>query len=467
MTTRREFLKTTSSGFGYLAFAALAQQHALQAGSPLAAKTPHFAAKAKRVIFLCMQGAPSHVDLLDYKPRLQKDSGNAAPSQAGRYGQARLMGSPWKFSQHGRSGLWVSELLPHLARQADELCVINSMCTDLPAHPQAFSQLHTGTTQFVRPSLGSWALYGLGTANENLPGFITINPPANATRTYGSAFLPAIYQGTKVGGGGFPGGGNFARRFAGAGQGGSVANIQNGRYGTEAQRAQLDLVQALNRSRLEQDGGVNAEVEGVIESYELAFRMQAEVPSVLDLSKESAATKALYGIGEDSTDTFGRQCLMARKLVEAGVRFVEITHSNWDQHFNLKTALERNCQEIDRPVAGLLEDLKKRGLLQDTLVIWGGEFGRTPHNQGDDGRDHNNKGFTLWMAGGGVKGGMNHGRTDEYGYEAVENKMHIHDWHATVLHLLGLDHERLTYRYAGRDFRLTDVHGIVAREILA
>ena len=466
---RRDLLKQSSHGFGYLAFAALAREQALRGeglASPLAPKPPHFAAKAKRVIFLCMQGAPSHVDLLDYKPKLIADSGKNAPSIAGRNGQAKLMKSPWKFSQQGRSGLWMSELLPHLAKQADELCVINSMTTDLPAHPQAFTQLHTGTTQFVRPSLGAWALYGLGTANENLPGFITINPPGNATRSYGSAFLPAIYQGTKLGGNALPGGGAFAQRFARNEQA-SIANIKNSRYTTEAQRAQLDLVQSMNQSRLDQDSGVNAEVEGVIQSYELAFRMQAEVPQVLDLTQESAATKVLYGIGDEETDTFGKQCLMARKLVEKGVRFIEITHGNWDQHFNLKAQLERNANAIDKPVAGLLQDLKKRGLLKDTLVIWGGEFGRTPHSQGDDGRDHNNKGFTMWMAGGGVRGGMNYGLTDDYGYEAVHNKMHIHDWHATVLALMGLDHERLTYRYAGRDFRLTDVYGTVAKEIIA
>lgn len=463
---RRDFLKTTSSGFGYLAFAALAQQQALKAGSPLAPKNPHLLPRAKHVIFLCMQGAPSHVDLLDYKPKLSADSGKNAPDNAGRYGQAKLMGSPWKFGRHGKSGLWISELLPNLAKHADDLCVINSMATDLPAHPQAVTQMHTGTTQFVRPSLGSWALYGLGTQNENLPGFITINPPGNATRSYGSAFLPAIYQGTKIGGAGLPGGGGLARRYGAAGGQASMANIQNSRYSSEAQRTQLDLIQSLNKSRMAQDGGVSAEVEGVIESYELAFRMQAEVPKVLDLSKETTATKALYGIDDETTDTFGKQCLLARKLVEAGVRFIEITHGNWDQHFNLKAALERNCDAIDKPVAGLLQDLKQRGLLKDTLVIWGGEFGRTPHSQGDDGRDHNNKGFSLWMAGGGVKGGMNYGKTDEYGYEAVENKMHIHDWHATVLHLLGLDHEQLTFRYAGRDFRLTDVYGTVAKDIM-
>ncbi|WP_395744163.1 DUF1501 domain-containing protein [Prosthecobacter sp.] len=470
--SRREFLKTGSNGFGYLAFAALAQQQALRANpqaaatGPLAPKAPHFAARAKHVIFLCMQGAPSHVDTFDYKPKLTADTGKGAPSAAGRYGTAKLMGSPWKFSRQGKSGLYISELFPNLGKHADEMCILNSMSTDLPAHPQAFSQLHTGTTQFVRPSLGSWALYGLGTMNENLPGFITVNPPGNATRTYGSAFLPAIYQGTKIGGNAFPGGGGGGRRGGGMGQA-TVANIKNDRYTTAEQRTQLDLVQALNKSRMQQDGGVSPEVEGVIESYELAFRMQAEVPKVMDLSKETAATKALYGIDEQETDTFGRQCLMARKFIEAGVRFIELTNGNWDQHFNLKAALERNTAAIDKPIAGLLTDLKQRGLLKDTLVIWGGEFGRTPHSQGEDGRDHNNKGFSMWMAGGGVKGGMNYGLTDDYGYEAVQNKMHIHDWHATVLALLGLDHERLTFRYAGRDFRLTDVYGTVAREIFA
>jgi hypothetical protein len=470
--SRREFLKTGSNGFGYLAFAALAQQQALRANpeaatGPLAPKAPHFAPRAKHVIFLCMQGAPSHVDTFDYKPKLIADAGKSAPSAAGRYGTAKLMASPWKFNRQGKSGLYISELFPNLGKHADEMCILNSMATDLPAHPQAFSQLHTGTTQFVRPSLGSWALYGLGTLNENLPGFITVNPPGNATRTYGSAFLPAIYQGTKIGGNGFPGGGGAGRRFGGGTEQATVANIKNDRYTTAEQRTQLDLVQALNKARMQQDGGVSAEVEGVIESYELAFRMQAEVPKVMDLSKETAATKALYGIDEQETDTFGRQCLMARKFVEAGVRFIELTNGNWDQHFNLKASLERNTGAIDKPIAGLLTDLKQRGLLKDTLIVWGGEFGRTPHSQGEDGRDHNNKGFSMWMAGGGVKGGMNYGMTDDYGYEAVLNKMHIHDWHATVLALLGLDHERLTFRYAGRDFRLTDVYGTVAKEIMA
>ena len=462
--TRRDILRTTANGFGYLALAALATRASRQeaaAAGPLAVKPSHFPARAKHVIFLCMQGGPSHVDTFDHKPRLTSDAGKPAPPAAGRNGQATLLPSQWKFSRRGQSGLWISELFDEVARHADDLCVINSMATDLPAHPQAFAQMHTGTTQFIRPSLGAWTLYGLGTENENLPGFITINPPANAARTFGSAFLPAIYQGTRIGGNRLPGG--FGRR----GGEPAVADIANATFDRDAQRDQIDLIQSLNRSRLALDGGMSPEVEGVIESYELAFRMQAEVPGVMDLAREDRATLDRYGIGEAATDSFGRQCLLARRFVEAGVRFIEITHGPWDHHFGLATALPAACRQVDRPIAALLDDLKQRDLLDETLVVWGGEFGRTPHSQGRDGRDHNNKGFTLWMAGGGVKGGHVHGATDDFGYEAVDKRMHVHDWHATLLHLLGLDHERLTFRHAGRDFRLTDVHGEVAREILA
>ena len=463
--SRRSFLQTSANGFGYLAFSALAARAAQAAasGGPLAVRPQHFPARAKHVIFLCMQGGPSHVDTFDHKPKLVADAGNAAPAAAGRYGRASLLAPQWKFSRRGQSGLLISELFDEVARHADDLCVINSMATDLPAHPQAFAQMHTGTTQFIRPSLGAWTLYGLGTENENLPGFITINPPANAARTFGSAFLPAIYQGTKIGGNRLPG---FAARGRGRGEA-AVADIANATFGRDAQRTQIDLIQDLNQSRLQLDGGTSPEIEGVIESYELAFRMQAEVPSVMDLSQEDQSTLERYGIGDGTTDAFGRQCLLARRFVEAGVRFIEITHGPWDHHANLNTALANACRQVDKPIAGLLDDLKKRDLLKETLVVWGGEFGRTPHSQGSDGRDHNNKGFTLWMAGGGVKGGHVHGATDDYGYEAVDKRMHIHDWHATLLHLLGLDHERLTYRHAGRDFRLTDVYGEVAREIVA
>jgi hypothetical protein len=463
--SRRSFLQSTSSGFGYLAFSALstwaAGQVAQSSTSPLAPKQPHFAPRAKRVIFLFMPGAPSHVDTFDYKPKLMADNGKE--SGRGRGGPATLLGSPWKFSQHGRSGLWISELFPNVANLADDLCLIRSMHTDVPNHPPAQIAMHTGSSQFIRPSLGAWTLYGLGTMNDNLPGFITINPAGQGgARNYGSAFLPAIYQGTKIGGS-FPGGGG-ARRFGGGPQ--TISNIKNDRYPMDVQRTQLDFIQALNKAKLAAESN-DPQIEGAIQSYELAFRMQNVAPEVMDVEKESEATKSLYGIGEQGTDQFGRQCLMARRMAEAGVRFIEVGFGNWDQHRNLTADLERNCGGIDKPIAGLLTDLKQRGLLKDTLVVWGGEFGRTPHAQSGDGRDHNNKGFTIWMAGGGVKGGMSYGETDDYGYEAVANKVHIHDWHATMLALLGLDHEKLTYKYAGRDFRLTDVYGNVVKEIFA
>jgi len=481
--TRRDVLRKFWCGFGYVAFAGmLAEQAARGAAAgapvvaaghpdnPLAPKMPPLPARAKRVIFLTMRGGPSHVDTFDYKPKLIEDTG-----KPGKRPGTALLGSKWKFSQHGKSGLWISELFPNLAQHADELCLIRSMQTDLPAHPQAFLKLHTGSFQFVRPSLGAWTLYGLGTENQNLPGFVTLTPPSGfgGAQNYGSAFLPAIYQGTRIG--------QENRPI-------STAQIKDltSPLSPSAQRAELDLVQSLNREELRRDK-VNPDVEGVIESYELAFRMQAQMPQVMDLSKESEATKKMYGIssgdtigyggfggggggfggGNGSTEDFGRKCLLARRLVEAGVRFVEISHGNWDQHFNLSNALAANCHSVDQPIAALLTDLKQRGLLKDTLVVWAGEFGRTPHAQGGDGRDHNNKGFTVWMAGGGAKGGTSYGSTDDYGYEAVENKVPIVDLHATMLALLGLDHEKLTYKYAGRDFRLTDVRGNVVRDVMA
>ncbi len=465
--SRRRFLQTTSSGFGFLAFSALntwaAEQAATAAASPLSPKPPHFAQRAKRVIFLFMPGAPSHVDTFDYKPKLQADSGKE--SGRGRGSAATLLGSQWKFSQRGRSGLWISDLFPNVAKHADEMCLLRSMNTELPNHPQAVSSMHTGSSQFIRPSLGAWTLYGLGTTNENLPGFITINPPlqGGGAKNYGSAFLPAIYQGTKIGAT------NPLAQFQqrrGGGVQATMSNITNPRYSTEAERTQLNFIQSLNKTKLAQEG-YDPQIEGVIQSNELAFRMQTVAPQVMDLEKESETTKKLYGIGDSATDGFGKQCLMARKLAEAGVRFIEVSFGNWDQHRNLSTDLPKNCGAIDKPISGLLTDLHQRGLLKDTLVIWGGEFGRTPHAQTGDGRDHNNKGFTLWMAGGGVKGGLSYGSTDDYGYEAVENKVSIRDWHATVLALMGLDHEKLTYRYAGRDFRLTDVSGSVVKEIFA
>jgi hypothetical protein len=451
--SRRSMLQTLSGGFGWMAFSALAAQQAnANTTNPLAPRAPHFTPRAKRVIFLCMRGGPSHVDTFDYKPKLKQDNGKTVEARRA----ARLLASPWEFNQNGQSGLRISELFPEVSRHADDLCLLNGMKTDLPAHPQAFVAMHTGNPQFVRPSMGAWALYGLGTENQNLPGFITLSPPVGlgGAQNYGSSFLPAIYQGTPIGRERLP----ITRA--------QVNNIANRRLGSKAQRVQLDLVQAMNRERLTKDE-FNPEIEGVIESYELAFRMQAELPGVLDLAGESESTRRLYGIGEQQTDDFGRQCLLARRMVEKGVRFVEVTHGNWDQHQNLEQALARNCGATDKPIAGLLADLKSRDMLKDTLVIWGGEFGRKPYAQNNNGRDHNNRGYTMWLAGGGVRGGMTYGSTDDYGYEAVENKLHTHDFHATVLHLLGLDHERLTYNYAGRDFRLTDVYGNVAKEIMA
>ncbi len=464
--SRRDLLRSFACGFGWLAFRGMSSLDGPQEapGDPLAPRPPHFPARAKRVIFLCMAGGPSHVDTFDYKPKLYADDGKP---MAGRRAGAKLLGSPWKFSQHGQGGLWISELFPELAAHADALCLLRGMSTDLPAHPQAFVKLHTGSFQFVRPSMGSWALYGLGTTNRNLPGFITLNAPTGqgGAQNYGSAFLPAIYQGTRIGVSGRGGGaGPFARR-AGASTS-ALPNIANPKLDEKEQRAQLELVQKLNKERLRRDRE-DPGVEGVIESYELAFRMQAEVPGLLDLSKESKSVQDLYGIGDDDTDGFGRQCLLARRLVESGVRFVEVSQSGWDHHRNLKQDLAKSCRSIDRPVAGLLADLGRRGLLKDTLVIWGGEFGRTPYAQGPDGRDHNNKGFTMWMAGGGVRGGTSFGSTDDYGAEAVDGRMDIHDLHATVLHLMGLDHQKLTYSHAGRDFRLTETAGNVVKEILA
>jgi hypothetical protein len=455
--SRRDLLKSASCGFGYLAFAGLSSlaARASTSQSPLAPKAPHFPARARRVIFLCMNGAPSHVDTFDYKPDLSTADGKSS-AKPGRIPGAKLMGSPWKFQQHGESGLWISELFSEVAAQADELCVVRSMQTDLPAHPEAYLMLHTGSSQFIRPSLGAWTLYGLGTESDDLPGFISIKPTGRngGAQNYGSAFLPAACQATRIG--------NEAQPVADA----RVGNIKNGRLDSAAQRRQLDLVQSMNRELIERERQY-PEVDGVIESYELAFRMQGRLPDVMDLAQESAETGRLYGLEDPATADFGRQCLLARRFVEAGVRFVELTHGDWDQHRGLRAGHARNARAVDRPIAGLLADLRVRGMLDDTLVMWGGEFGRTPHGQNDDGRDHNNKGFTMWLAGGGVKRGFAYGRTDELGYEAAENPMHIHDLHATILHLLGLDHERLTYRYAGRDMRLTDVKGKVHRGILA
>ncbi len=463
--SRRDLLRVSSAGFGSLALAGLLGEQARaatagQAASPLAVKPPHFPARAKRVIFLFMHGGPSQVDTFDYKPLLQRDHGKPLPFARPKVVSSEtfnLLKSPWNFKQYGQSGMWVSDLFPEVAKLVDEICFIKSMHGSNSRHGGALLELHTGSDTFVRPSMGSWITYGLGSENQSMPGFVTICPTQShgGANNYGSAFLPAPYAGTPIGSVGVP-----AREAR-------IPFIANHETPRDIQRLEIDFTQEMNRRQLELTGPDRA-LEGRIESFELAFRMQAEAPELQDLSGETAATRKLYGLDHPVTEDFGRQCLMARRLSERGVRFVQVSHTyKWDQHAQLRRDHEQNAREVDVPIAGLLRDLKARGLLQDTLVLWGGEFGRTPTAQGSDGRDHNPEAFTMWLAGGGVKPGLAYGATDDYGYYAVEKKVHFHDLHATILHLLGLDHLRLTYRYAGRDFRLTDVHGNVVEEILA
>ncbi|MBI3855875.1 MAG: DUF1501 domain-containing protein [Planctomycetes bacterium] len=468
--SRRRFLQDSACGFGALAFAGLGAGKALAAGTdPLAPKLPHFAPKAKRVIFLFMQGGVSHVDSYDHKPLLGREDGKMMnfddARQVANTGQRqtsqRIMKPLWKFAQHGQSGRWASNLFPETNKHVDDLCFIHSMHTDGVAHGPATLFLHCGSTTFIRPSMGSWVLYGLGSENENLPGFVSIAPSSGngGARNYGNAFLPPVFQGTALGKAGSPA---------------SEATIRNlGSSQSPVDREkEFDLIRGLNGEQLKAGAG-DSEFEAVANSYELAWRMQGNAPDVLDLSKESKATLESYGIGTKETDTFGRECLMARRLCESGVRFVQVTYGDnsanpaWDQHSNLPKHGD-HARAVDRPIAGLLADLKRRGLLEDTLVWWGGEFGRTPYaEKNGTGRDHNPGGFTVWLAGGGVKAGFAHGATDEFGHHAVENRVHMHDLHATILHLLGLDHERLIYQYAGRPFRLTDVDGNVVKEIIA
>lgn len=463
--TRRGMLKASAAGFGWLAASALlARAEESAPENPLAPKVPHFPAKAKRVIFLFMKGGPSQVDTFDPKPLLDRDDGKPFPGQKPRVQfapTAALLKSPWTFKNYGKSGLPVSELFPHVAQCIDDLCIIRSLYGTNAAHGGALLKLHTGSDNFIRPSMGSWVTYGLGTENQNLPGFITICPTFahGGVNNWGSAFLPAAYQGTPLGNATVP-----AEQAA-------VHHIKNAHLNPSQQRAQLDLLAQMNRDHLRQ-AGPNQALEGRLNSFELAFRMQMAMPEAQDISKESEATRKLYGLDDKVTENFGRQCLLARRFAERGVRFIQVTHSDgevqWDQHGNLRKGHSKNAAEVDKPIAGLLKDLKAKGLLQDTLVIWGGEFGRTPAAEGArDGRDHNPEGFTMWMAGAGVKAGTAYGSTDDYGWFATENKVHIHDFHATILALLGLNHEKLTYRYAGRDFRLTDVSGHVVTDIIS
>ena len=467
--TRRDALKGAGCGFGYLALAGLAVAEARASTNPPGPIGPHLTPKAKRVIFLFMQGGVSQVDSFDYKPRLAQDDGKVMPFDDARViantrkrgSSQRVMRSPWKFAQHGESGRWGSELFPKINTHADDLCFLHGLHTEGVAHGPATLFLHCGSTNQTRPSMGSWVLYGLGSENANLPGFVTIAPSAGngGARNYGNAFLPPVYQGTALGKAGAPA---------------SQAAIRNVRplLGADAQIRELDLLRAINREQLKAHPE-EAELEAVVASYELAWRMQNNAPDVLDISRESRETQALYGINEPATDNFGRQCLLARRFCEAGVRFIQVTYGDntanpaWDQHSNLPKHAE-HARAVDKPIAGLLADLKRRGLLEDTLIWWGSEFGRTPYaEKNGTGRDHNPGGFTVWLAGAGVKPGFAFGETDEFGHKAVHNRVHMHDLHATILHLLGLNHERLTYRFSGRDYRLTDVHGRVVQDMIA
>ncbi|MCA9184824.1 MAG: DUF1501 domain-containing protein [Pirellulaceae bacterium] len=464
--SRRELLRNTGCGFGAVALAGLCAEQQTQA-SPLAERPTMFAPRAKRVIFIFMQGGPSHVDTFDYKPELIRRDGTHIDFVGVRFGdfgkqsKQKLMKPLWPFRQYGESGKWVSDLFPHIGQQSDDLCFLHGMHTDGVAHGPATLFLHTGATSFIRPSVGSWITYGLGTENQSLPGFITLGPSAanGGPRNYSNAFLPAAYQGTAVGM---------------AGQATKKTNfrfLENPRWDQSRQRSQFDYFQAVNQQQLDAMGH-DDDLRATIESYELAFRMQAAAPALIDTSNETEATLKLYGIDEKETEDFGWKCLLARRFAEAGVRYIQVNYSDngtnpkWDQHSDMpKHAV--HAKATDKPVAGLLADLKQRGLLDDTLVWWSGEFGRTPFTQGSNGRDHNPRGFTSFLAGGGVRRGFQYGTTDEIGHLAEAGRIHMHDLHATILHLLGIDHEQLTYKLAGREFRLTDVHGRVVEDIIA
>lgn len=460
--TRREMLLHSANGFGAAALAAILAEDSLAASpDPFAPKPPHFAAKAKSVIFLYMDGGPSQVDTFDPKPALNKYDGKpfpgkVEPTQFNNIGST--LASPWKFQQYGQSGIPVSELFPHVGRHADKLAVIRSMVSNFSEHTNANYFLHSGHGQQGRPSMGAWVTYGLGSECRDLPGFVVLGSgmiPPGGMDCFGSGFLPAAYQGSVFRHGTAP-----------------VADItplgKQTPAEVKAKRNLLSQLDQLARTRL---GELDA-IESAIANYELAFRMQTAIPELADLSRETQNTHRLYGLDNPKTEIFGRQCLIARRMVERGVRFIELLCSHlgydrWDQHTNLKAGHEANAFAVDKPIAGLLEDLEQRGLLKSTLVIWGGEFGRTPMAQGKDGRDHNPFGFSMWLAGGGIKGGTIYGSTDDFGYHAIQNKVEIHDLHATMLHLLGFDHTRLTFRFGGRDMRLTDVHGQVIMPILS
>lgn len=465
---RRDFLWRSALGFGGLSLCALLNKEAVAApneppsGDPGRRPLPHIPPRAKHVIFLYMDGGPSQVDTFDPKPRLTAENGTPfkmaiQPTQFDNIGST--LGSPWKFRPYGESGLPVSDLFPHVGRCADDLCVIRSMTSNFSEHTNANYFLHTGHGLQGRPSMGAWTTYGLGTECDNLPGYIVLNGgliPPGGLECFGSGFLPATYQGSIFKDGATP-----------------VADISRQEPLPQAQQRKLDLTRQLDSVLLDRMGTHDG-IESAIANYELAYRMQTAVPELMDLSQETAATQQAYGLDHEwkGTQAFGRGCLVARRLVERGVRFIQLTcpggnGDRWDQHSRLRDGHEKNALSVDQPIGALLTDLKARGLLDETLVVWAGEFGRTPFAQGSDGRDHNPFGFSIWFAGGGVRGGMSYGATDEYGYHAIENRLEIHDLHATMLHLMGIDHTRLTVRFSGRDMRLTDVHGRIVEEIIA
>jgi hypothetical protein len=460
--SRREVLCKIGGGIGGLGLATVMSDAGLlsgapQAGSnPLAPRAPHFPARAKRLIFLFMNGGPSHVDTFDFKPELARKAGQPVPMSvlgpSGRGNNRPLMASPFRTRRYGQSGIEVSELFPEVGGCIDDICVLRSVYTDNPNHEPGLLMMNSGNMQPIRPSMGSWLTYALGSENQNLPGFIVLCPgkPVVGPQLWGNSFLPGIYQGTHIN-----------NRSVDPR---TIIRDVNNRYLTPtAQRAQLDLLQEMNQLHLEQRGQ-DEQLEGRIASLEMAYRMQGEAQEAFDLSREPGSTRKHYGEGQ-----FANACILARRLAERGVRVIQVYYGDgqpWDDHADINNH-RNHARQSDKPVAALLRDLKARGMLDDTLVLWGGEFGRTPTSEGQKGRDHHSTGFTMWMAGGGVRGGMVYGATDEFGIHAVDHRMHVHDLHATILHLMGLDHERLTYRYSGRDFRLTDVSGEIHRGIFA
>jgi len=456
-------LSQTACGFGALAAAAMMNPLSSFAGNAIGNPT----AKAKRIIFLFMQGGVSQVDSFDYKPTLAKLDGQTMQfddarqlAKTGKPTEHRLMKSPWEFQQYGESGQWVSQLFPETARHVDDLCFMHGMHTEGVAHGPATLFLHCGSTNFVRPSFGAWVLYGLGSENANLPGFVSITPSIGngGPRNYGSAFLPAKFQGTRIG--------NVDGSTLG------IDSLNRTDISSQSRRDQFELLQSLNHEQIARRQTNDTELEAALQSYELAWRMQQVAPEVMDFASESAETQSMYGLDDPVTRNYGERCLLARRMCEAGVRFIQVNYGDnsanpaWDQHSNLPKHA-KHAKAVDKPIAALLQDLKQRGLLDDTIVWWGSEFGRTPYAQENGtGRDHNPNGFTVWVAGGGFKPGYAHGETDEFGFRGIRGRVHIHDLHATLLHQLGLDHKQLTFQHAGRNFRLTDVHGKVIHDVL-